>query len=502
MKNTQWRRRDFLKAAGIGAASCTFGNFSCSDKASGNLPNIVFILADDMGYGDLQCLNQDSKIPTPNMDRLASEGMYFSDAHSGSAVCTPTRYGLLTGRYAWRTRLKSGVLWGYSPHLIDPQRMTVASLLKRQGYHTACVGKWHLGLDWQTTDGKTPGDSMDEPGETVDYSKPIMNGPNELGFDYFFGIPASLDMVPYVYIENDHVVEEPTETIHASKKGEGGFWRAGPIAPGFRHDDVLPTLTGKAATFINRHAETGTDSPFFLYLPLTAPHTPWVPAESFKGRSEAGDYGDFVAQVDGTAGEIMKALDRHNLTANTLIIVTSDNGSHWQKHDIEQFGHRANHHFRGMKSDVWDGGHRIPFIARWPEKIEPGTSCDTTICLTDLLATAADIAGVELPGNAGEDSFSFLPALLDPGNDAPVREAIVHHSIDGMFAIRKDRWKLILGQGSGGWSMKPQEGDPPGQLYDMAADVEESDNLYDQRPDIVGELTALLENYKKKGNSR
>lgn len=242
--------------------------------------------------------------------------------------------------------------------------------------------------------------------------------------------------------------------------------------------------------------------PFFLYFPLTAPHTPWVPVESFKGCSEAGDYGDFVAQVDGTVGEIMKALDRHNLTRTTLIIVTSDNGSHWQTHDIEQFGHRANHHFRGMKSDVWDGGHRIPFIARWPEKINPGTSCDKTICLTDLLATAADIAGVELPGNAGEDSCSFLPDILDTGNDAPVREATVHHSIDGMFAIRKDRWKLILGQGSGGWSRKPQEGDPPGQLYVMDADVEETKNLYFERPDIVLELTALLEKYQKEGHSR
>ena len=501
MKTAAMNRRDFMKSVGIGTAFLA-ANGSATGVAAGKSPNIIIILADDMGYGDLTCLNGESKIPTPNMDRLASEGIVFSDAHSGSAVCTPTRYGLMTGRYAWRTRLKREVLWGYSPHLIDPQRLTVSSLLKRHGYHTACVGKWHLGLDWQTTDNSVPSDRMDEPGEKVDFSQPVKNGPNTLGFDYFFGIPASLDMVPYVYIENDRVVSEPSHMIAASKKGEGGFWRAGPAAPGFRHKDVLPTLTEKATAFIESHATQNSDDTFFLYFPLTAPHTPWVPVESFKGRSKAGDYGDFATQVDHTVGEVMKTLDRYNLTGNTLLLVTSDNGAHWQNSDIEQFGHHANYVYRGMKSDVWDGGHRIPFIARWPGHIKPGTSCSKTICLTDILATAAELTGTGLPDNAGEDSFSFLSSLLGVKSTGEDRAAVIHHSIDGMFAVRHGRWKLILGKGSGGWSRKPQAGDPPGQLYDMADDSGEKKNLYNQKPDIVRELSGLLDSYQRDGRSR
>jgi len=490
-----------MKTAGAAAATLAI---SCAkpavDEEKKN-PNIIFIMADDLGYGDLRCLNAESKIPTPNMDRLAAEGRIFTDAHSGSAVCTPTRYGVLTGRYAWRTRLKEGVLWGYSPSLIDPQRTTVASLLKANGYGTACVGKWHLGLNWRTT-GRKLSDRMDETGEGIDYGKPYTGGPNELGFDYFYGIPSSLDMVPYVYLENDRVVEAPTETVEASEKGKGGFWRRGPVAPGFRHIDVLPVITEKAVGYIEKHTAGSPEQPFFLYFPLTAPHTPWVPTEDFKGESRAGDYGDFVAQVDGTVGEILKALDRLGNAGNTLVVMTSDNGSHWPGEMIERFDHHANHLFRGMKSDVWDGGHRIPYIARWPEKIRPGTECDETLCLTDLLATSAAIAGTDLPENAGEDSCNMLPALLDQAYERPIREATVHHSISGMFAIRRGQWKLITGKGSGGWSRAPREDDPPGQLYNLEEDIGETNNLYYDRPELVGELTALLERYKREGRSR
>jgi len=485
MKKNNYSRRSFLRTVGAGTAALSMSYLSCNTKPK-SLPNIVYILADDMGYGDLTCLNKDSKIPTPNMDRIAGEGVIFTDAHSGSAVCTPTRYGILTGRYCWRSNLKKGVLWGYSPCLIEPGRETVASMLKQHGYSTACIGKWHLGLG---SDEKT------------DYSKPLHPCPNDFGFDYFFGIPASLDMEPYLYVENDHAFQEPTEQTPGSTREQEGFWRAGPIAPGFKHVNVLPDLTKKAVGFVDKHAQEQKNNPLFLYFALTAPHTPWVPNDLFKGKSKVGKYGDFVKQVDWTIGQVLKVLKKHDLLDNTLFIVTSDNGSDERFID-PAYEHEANYVFRGQKSDVWDGGHRIPFIARWPERIKPGTVCDELTCLTDLLATAAAIVGADLPENAGEDSFNILPALEGREPERPVREALVHHSVDGMFAIRKDNWKLILGRGSGGWTDKGKITDPPGQLYNIAEDIRETNNLYYDRPEIVKQLTDLLEKYEREGRSR
>jgi arylsulfatase A len=308
-------------------------------------PNIVLILADDLGFGDLGSYNPDSRIPTPNLDRLAAEGIRFTDAHSPSSVCTPTRYGIITGQYGWRTRLKRGVLHGYSPNLIDTSRTTVASLLQDNGYTTAVIGKWHLGL----------GDS-----EPVDYGRPLSPGPRDHGFDYFFGIPASLDMTPYVYVENEYVLALPTDSIgpgSESYESGGPFWRGGPIAPGFQHIDVHPRLTEKAVEFI----ESSTGKPFFLYLPLASPHTPWLPTAAFSGVSQAGDYGDFTAMVDATVGEVMAALERIGQSERTLIIFTSDNGSYWPAGFIEQYEHRSNGNWRGMKADIWESGHRVPF---------------------------------------------------------------------------------------------------------------------------------------------
>ena len=457
-------------------------------------PNIVVILADDMGYGDLGCYNAKTKVPTPNMNRLARQGMRFTDAHSPSAVCTPTRYGLLTGRYAWRTRLKSGVLWGYSPHLIDTKRMTIASLLKAKGYRTGCVGKWHLGL------GKA---------KKTDYFKPLHPCPNDHGFDYFFGIPASLDMDPYVYVENDRVVAKPTKTVKGStqvRRGGKGFWRGGGIAPGFKHDEVLPKITEKAVAFIERHAKKRAGKPFFLYFPLSAPHTPWLPLKPNRGRSKAGAYGDFVTQVDDTVGKVLATLDRLKLTKNTLVILTSDNGAHWTPADKKKFGHLANRHLRGQKADAWEGGHRVPFLVRWPGVVKPGTTSDALLCLTDIFATASHIVGSALPRNAGEDSFSFLPVLKGARTKRPIRDAIVHHSLSGVFAIRKGEWKLIAGLGSGGFSKprrrKPKPGEPSGQLYNLAKDASETKNVYRDHPTVVKRLTALLEQYRKNGHSR
>ena len=493
-------RRDFIRTLSMGLAAAPV--LGCSRTQKSRLPNIVYILADDLGYGDVSCLNEDSKLQTVHLDRLAKEGMIFTDAHSGSAVCTPTRYGILTGRYAWRSRLKSGVLWGYSRPLIPPERLTVASLLKRHGYRTGCVGKWHLGLGWKLTDNRIPQDNPREKGENVDLSAPIEGGPTALGFDYFFGIPASLDMVPYVYIENDRVTALPDrETGRADAKA---FWRKGPTGADFVHEQVLSTLTEKAISFIERHA----DQPFFLYFPLTAPHTPILPTEEFKGKSGTNAYGDFVLQVDWTVGQVLEALERNGLAENTLVIFTSDNGCSPAANfkELEAVGHDPSYVFRGHKADIFEGGHRIPFLVRWPGRVQPGSECDQTICLTDLLATCAAIVGDTLPANAGEDSYDLLPLLLGKATDTPVREATVHHSVNGSFSIRQGKWKLEMCPGSGGWSYpRPGRDDlsglPPIQLYDLEKDVGERRNVFDQHPDVVRELTALLTEYVRRGRS-
>ncbi len=456
-------------------------------KPAPGKPNIVFILADDMGYGDPGCYGS-KKIPTPNMDALAADGMRFTDAHSGSAVCTPTRYGIMTGRYCWRTRLKRSVLLGYSEPLIEEGRLTVASLLKQNGYHTACVGKWHLGLEWKL---RNPPAGTEE--SNIDFPAPVKRGPQSYGFDEFFGISASLDMPPYIYIDGDRVVGEPTGYMERQ-----GLVRAGVREPGFRMVDVLPALTRKAVEYIDSRGRDPS-RPFFLYFPLTSPHTPVVPAEEFRGKSGAGDYGDFVVQTDWTLGEIMKALARNEFAQNTLLIMTSDNGS--TNPVMTQFDHRPNGPWRGRKSDAWDGGHREPFIARWPAKIKAGTVNPELICLGDLMATCAEIVGAKLPRNAGEDSYSILPALLGTTGGTPIREAVIHHSIEGTFAVRQGPWKLVIGRGSGGWSSKGLPEDPEGQLYNLENDPGEMDNQYTQRPEMVRRLTQLLDRYKKKGRS-
>jgi arylsulfatase A-like enzyme len=464
-------------------------------------PNIVYILADDMGYGDVGCLNPECKIPTPHMDRLASQGMLFGDAHSNSAVCTPTRYGVLTGRYCWRSRLQRGVLGGYSPHLIEAGRLTVPQMLRGAGYRTGCIGKWHLGMDWRLTVEGELGDGIDPAVDPslVDYAAAVAHGPTARGFDEFFGISASLDMPPYTYIENDRVTEPPTGLSEGGQFPEN--WRPGPAAPGFRHEEVLPRLTARACEYIERSA--GQDGPFFLYFPLPSPHAPVLPIPRFRGVSRAGSYGDFVAQTDDSVGRVMAALDACGLADNTLLVVTSDNGSTFTNEALAQYGHLSNYHFRGCKSDAWDGGHRIPFMARWPGRIAAGGACGQLICLTDLMATCAEILGLQLPVDAGEDSISMLPLLL--GTAGAVREDVVHHSVHGRFAIRKGRWKLVQCKGSGGWSLAEEEvgpDAPPGQLYDMESDPAEQCNLYHRHPQIVKELTDILHGYRVDGRSR
>ena len=454
-------------------------------------PNLICILADDMGYGDLSCLNPESKLRTTHLDRLAAGGMRFTDAHSSSAVCTPSRYSILTGRYGWRSTLKDGVTWGYSPHLIEDGRLTIASFLRQHGYATAAIGKWHLGWDWARN-----GPAV----EDVDYTQPIRNGPCDVGFDYFFGISASLDMPPYVYVENDRVTAMPDGWT----PGDTGFrfWRPGPIAPDFQHEAVLPTLTRRAEEFI---AGQSAAQPFFLYFPLPAPHAPILPTPGFQGKSATNPSGDFCLMVDDVVGRTMAAVERAGLTENTILVFTADNGCSPMADlpGLAKLGHAPSYVFRGHKADIYEGGHRIPLLVRWPAGIRAGSECGETVCLGDLLATMADILGDKLPDQAGEDSASNLP--LWRGRTGAIREATVHHSIDGSFSIRQGRWKLELCPGSGGWS-EPMPGPecqglPPVQLYDLDADIGERRNVQHEHPDVVARLTGLLERCVSTGRS-
>lgn len=487
-------------------------SLSAATAAAAAKPNIVYILCDDLGYGDVRAFNAKGKIATPHMDRLAAEGMIFTDAHSSSSVCTPTRYGVLTGRYNWRSRLQSGVLGGLSPRLIEPGRATVASFLKQQGYFTACIGKWHLGMDWAKHPGKTVSALSVETADqvaSVDFSKPIANGPLSVGFDYFFGIAASLDMVPYTFIENDRVAALPDVAdmkFPMTAGRTGGFTRTGPGAKDFTAVDVLPSLTKKTVALIGqRAADAKQGRPFFLYVPLNSPHTPINPSPEWVGKSGLSPYADFVMETDWAIGEVMRALAAAGLEKDTLLIVTSDNGCSPQANfpELLPLGHNPNHTFRGNKADIYEGGHHVPFIARWTGVTPPGSRYSPYVCLTDLLATAADIVSVELPADAGEDSVSLLPALR--GGTAPVRDTIVHHSITGAFSIRQGNWKLELCPGSGGWS-DPRPGQEPAQapriqLFDLSADPGETKNLQGEHPAIVARLTDLLKQQVANGRS-
>jgi len=465
-------------------------------------PNIVFVLADDLGYGDVQALNARSKVPTPHLNRLARQGMTFTDAHSPSAVCTPTRYGALTGRYCWRSRLKRGVLNGYSAPLLESGRLTVAGMLRANGYHTSVVGKWHLGLGFQKgADGQ------------IDYAKPVTDGPNEHGFDDSFIIPASLDFPPYVYIENGRVIELPSIDQPAVKFP--GFLRRGPRQPGLVMDDCLDDLTRRAAAVIRERARK--EPPFFLYFPLTAPHKPVQPHPRFIGKSGLGLYGDFVMQVDWTVGQVMQSIDSAGIGKNTLLIFTSDNGSfmrrlgpeekedHVSDATIQAYNethHTANGELRGTKADVWEAGHRVPFFARWPGVIAAGSTCDKPTAHVDLFATCAEIAGAKLPDDAAEDSFSWLP-LFRGGDWAKPRAPVINHSAAGMFALRSGKWKLVAGNGSGG--REAPKGKPfqkPFMLFDLQADVGEQNDLAKAKPKLVERLTARLEEIRRNGRSR
>lgn len=474
----------------------TFLSLAFLASARSENPNLIFILADDMGYGDVS--HAGGLAATPHLDRLAAEGMRFTDAHTTSSVCTPTRYGILTGRYNWRSTLKKSVTWGLSEPLIPHERLTIASFLHHHGYRTGVVGKWHLGLGWQklpngekrkAVNGETKGDGWD-----IDYSKRVEGGPNDLGFDYSFIIPASLDMFPYVYLR-DGVPTQPATHTKAFLTPN----RPGPAGADFDAVNCLADFAREARAFIKARAKEE-DQPFFLYLPLTSPHTPIVPSEKWQGKSPLGPYGDFVMETDWVVGEVLAELEAQGIDENTLVLFTCDNGcSPAAKIDeLVEKGHKPNADWRGHKADIFEGGHRVPFLVRWPAEIDPGVETDVTVCTSDFFATAAALIGRadEIPENAAEDSFAFDQVLR--GNNEEVRPFIIHHSINGSFAIRKGKWKLNLCPGSGGWSgPKPNQALKdkslaPVQLYELETDPAESKNLESEHPELVEQLVNEL----------
>jgi len=480
-------------------------------------PNIVLVLADDMGYGDPACYNPESRIPTPNMDRLAAEGMRFTDAHSSSSVCTPSRYGIMTGRYCWRTRLEYGVIGGYEPPLIEPHRPTVASLLKRCGYATACIGKWHIGSTFHDKDGE-PTDREDR----VDFFRPVSGGPTALGFDYaWYNAGCGTCAPPYGFIENDRFVDN---AFHYYDNGQSAYSAgSGMMGDTWRTRDADVVIAAKAREYIEERSKK--DSPFFLYVAPNAPHEPCVEElvpEFARGRSAAGARGDLVWLFDWIVGEVVGALERTGQAENTLLVVTSDNGALPGDAIIEDggrraaapgrnflfrdYGHRSCGDLRGHKAHIWEGGHREPLVVKWPGRVAPGATADATVCLGDLFATVAEIVGEELPENAGEDSFGFLHAMTGADPSGPTRDHVVHHSERGAFSVRQGHWKCIFGtKGSGGWPPPRDKRPVPGaagQLYDLDVDPAETTDLWDEQPEIVERFAALLDRCRGKGRTR
>lgn len=458
-------------------------------------PNIIYILADDLGIGDVSAYNPNGKIQTENIDNLAKCGVKFTDAHTTSSVCTPTRYGIMTGRYNWRTTMKKGVLHGYDTPLIDPKRETVASFLQKQGYKTGIVGKWHLGWNWG---------NIEEGPTKVDFSKQVSNGPNGNGFDYSFCIPASLDMPPYAYVENGFCTAIPKDSCEGRKGIE--LFRAGLSAPDFKPEEVIGKFTEKALSFINQNANK--DKPFFLYFPLAAPHTPILPIGDFLGKSKVSPYGDFVLMVDDVVKQIVAMLKKNGVYDNTIIVFTSDNGFANSANLQAQLskGHNPSIDYRGLKTDIFEGGHRVPFIVSWGNVIKKGKVSDKLLCSTDFFRTVAELNNAQPTDDTAEDSYSFLSEITNKKSNFEQRASVIHHSSNGFFAIRKGQWKLIMCSHSGG-NGKPKadsedaRGLPPIQLYNLKNDIAETKNVYAEHPKIVKELTDLLSKHIQEGRS-
>ncbi|MFV0445205.1 MAG: sulfatase family protein [Planctomycetaceae bacterium] len=523
----RWSAARFVMVCWLTIVAAEVG-WAAEEDGAASRPNVVVILADDMGYGDPQCYNADSKIPTPHLDQLAENGLLFTDAHTPSSVCTPTRYGLLTGRYCWRTRLTKGVLDGFSPPLIDADRPTIASFLKSQGYATACVGKWHLGMQWTRQDGSP--ETLDREarvhrgGENIDCTVPVTGGPLAVGFDSYFGISASLDMAPLAWMENDRCVPFP-DLIYPDARKEMFLTHSPGVGHSeFRLDEVLPTLKQRTIAWIDTNCAEQPGQPFFLYLPLNSPHLPVAPSQAFLGKSQAGLYGDFVVETDDFVGGVVATLKQQGQLENTVLVFTSDNGGLWHMWTAQEaddvasykptpraqyadgFGHHSNGTLRGTKADVYEGGHRVPLLMQWPRVITASRRVDTPVELTDLFATIADVIGQALPDAAAPDSFSFAAELGLSRRSSLQRTTLVHHSLQGVFSIREAGWKYAEARGSGGFSVPrtvaARPGEATGQLYHLETDPQETRNLFLSEPERVVAMQRRLDSIRSSAGMR
>ncbi len=514
-------RRNFLKLTGL----CTVSTFldrctasALKETAADRLPNIVFILADDLGYGDVRCYNPASKVPTPNIDKLAAQGIVFTDAHSSSTVCTPTRYSLLTGRMAFRTGMAGVFIGAGGPCLIEGGRLTLPQMLRQKGYATACFGKWHVGLTFFDKDGKPIHENGLEGVKRIDYSRSILDGPIHRGFDRFFGTACcpTTDWL-YAYIDGDRIPVPPTGLLDRTGLPKHAYSRdnrPGMIAPGYDLEEVDLVFLDKSKKFIEEHVKSNPDRPFFLFHSCQTVHLPSFAADPFRGKTEAGPHGDFIFELDSIVGELIETLDHFGIADNTLLMFSSDNGPETtsvinMRKDYEHDGARP---WRGMKRDQWEGGHRIPLIARWPGRIKPGSATDQMTSLTDIMATCAAVVGAKLPNDAAEDSYNMLPVLLGRRSNEPVRKYLIQQTISLALSIRRGRWKYLDHKGSGGnnydnpglkpFALPDSAPDAPGQLYDLETDPGETRNLYFQHPQIVAELKQQLDKFVKQGYSR
>ena len=486
-------------------------------------PNILVILADDLGYGDVHSYNPErGKIPTPNIDKLGTQGMRFTDGHSSSGVCSPSRYTLLTGRYHWRTKLQHGIVGVFGDPLIAPDRMTIATLAKQQGYRTACIGKWHLGWDWPITNEQRPLLSpMQQPEDEANktgrgnpsatqvptekqisawndiFSKPIAGGPITRGFDLYFGTDIP-NWPPFCFIENERTLGVPTEFLPREYMAKNQASRQGPSLKDWKLEGILPALADRTIRFIEESAQK--KEPFLVYMPLTSPHTPLSVNPEWKDKSHLNLFADFVMETDAAVGRVLDALEKSGEAKNTLVFFTADNGCapYIGVKELEQMGHYPSGPLRGYKADAWEGGHRVPFMIRWPGVVRPGSVCSQLVYQADLLRTLADAFSVTLPETAGEDSFSLMPLLK--GEDRPVRENAVSTSMGGTPALRSGSWKYIPAPGSGGWGSGGDQSQPV-QLYNLAEDLSETNNLAASMPAKIAEMRSLLEKLIVDGRS-
>ena len=483
-----------------------------------NQPNILFILADDLGYGDIACYNPESKVPTQNIDRLATEGMLFSDAHSPSTVCTPSRYSILTGRMEFRTGFPGVFTGAGGPCLIEESRLTLPGMLRQKGYTTALFGKWHVGLTFLDKDGQPINEKGFDPIERIDYTRAISDAPIHRGFDHFFGTACcpTTDFL-YAFIDGDQIPVPPTKLHDRTPLPDHPYskdCRIGWVAPDFDFEEIDMMFLDKSVKFLENHAEESPGKPFFLFHSTQGVHLPSFPGKDFLGKTNAGPHGDFIFEFDHVVGELLNTLDRLGMAENTLVMVTSDNGPEVTSvvNMRKDYRHDGARPWRGMKRDQWEGGHRVPFLVRWPGQIEAGSTSDQTVCLCDIMATCAGITGVQLPNDAAEDSFDISPAIFVKTKEGePVRRHTLHQTVRLDLAIRRGKWKFLDHQGSGGndyerVSLKPYAlpelaPNAPGQLYNLETDPGETTNLYFEHPDIVDDLKTQLDEFRKSGRS-